>query len=840
MGCLPLLLMPIFSLAGKGNRGGYPPHRYRTAAVEEETMRTIRQPATLLFADVSRTVYRNPIKAIFLVLFVTLPFLLQLARITVDTTNESFFAEDDPVLVDYNVFRNQFGRDEYIIVAITPPEIFDRNFLHKLRRLHKELEEKLPYVEEIDSLINARNTRGEGELLIVEDLVENIPETEAEMVRLKKRVITNPFYRNTLISADGRHTALAIKAIATLAADNSADMDGFITAPQTAEERDAPRYLSNIQIREMVDSMQLVLQQYSSPDFSIHVAGLPVVVDGLDRLIRTDMKWLPPLSLLMTILFLFIMFRRISGVIYPLVIVALSLLSTFGLMAWAGIAITNITQILPTFMIVVGIGDSVHILAFFYQQYRKGGDRESAVVAAFGHAGLAVVMTSLTTAVGLASLMVADVAPVADLGIAAPAGVLLAMFYTILLLPAFLSLFPVVRGKEHKSFIMDRLLAAIARLTCRWPWQTVILASFLTLLATAGAGQLEISHNGLKWLPEDSSIRKDTAWIDQQFAGSITLEAVIDSGSKNGLYDPGFLRHLEEAAKRVEEFADATIFVGKVMTLTTVIKEIHQALNDNRRDFYVIPDKREVIAQEFLLFENSGADDLEEIVDTEFRKVRLTIKTPYRDASRYRRLIAAINDELRSHFPAAEIRITGIMALFSAMVENIITTMIKSYIIALLLVTLLMILLFGNLRIGLLAMIPNLVPILLLPGLMAWLNIPVDMATILVGTVAIGLVVDDTIHFMHNYRRFFAQSGSAEQAVKETLDTTGRAMVITSIVLSSGFFINMFSSMASTYNFGLLTGAAVLFALFSDLFLAPALLVIAARTSRAGAAGLQP
>ncbi len=660
------------------------------------------------------------------------------------------------------------------------------------------------------------------------------------MVRLKKRVIANPFYRNTLISADGRHTALAIKAIARLATDEAAGMDGFPAVPEKTEKEDNPRYLSNIQIREMVDIMQPVLQQYNSPDFSIHVAGLPVVVDGLDRLIRADMKWLPPLSLLMTILFLFIMFRRISAVIYPLVIVALSLLSTLGLMAWTGIAITNITQILPTFMIVVGIGDSVHILAFFYQQYGKGQDRESAVVSAFGHAGLAVVMTSLTTAVGLASLVVADVAPIADLGVAAPAGVLLAMFYTILLLPALLSLFPVTGKKEQKNSAIDRLLASIARLACRRPWQTVILASFLTLLATAETGQLEFSHNGLKWLPENSSIRKDTEWIDQHFAGSITLEAVIDSGRKNGLYDPDFLHHLEKAAKRVEEFADDTIFVGRVMTLTTVLKEIHQALNENKHDFYTIPDKREVIAQEFLLFENSGSDDLEEIVDTEFRRVRLTIKTPYRDASRYRKLIVAINDELRSHFPAVEIKITGIMALFSAMVGNIITTMIKSYIIALFLITLLMILLLGNLRIGLLAMIPNLVPILLLPGLMAWLKIPVDMATILVGTVAIGLVVDDTIHFMHNYRRFFEQSGSAEQAVRETLHTTGRAMVITSIVLSSGFFINMLSNMTSTYNFGLLTGAAVLFALFSDLFLAPALLVLAVRTGIAERDSLQP
>lgn len=794
-------------------------------------MAGIRQSFEHFFEYLARVIYRNRLKTILAVILLTLPMLAQLPKITLDTTNESFFRKDDRALLDYNKFRDQFGKDELFIIAISSSKIFDPDYLRKIEDLHEELAAKLPYLDEITSLVNARNTRGEGDTLIVEDLLEEMPESTEEIALLKERVLSNPFYLNNLISADGKFTTIVVKALTYVPEQEDSVMAGFEEAVISAEEaqENERHYLSNMQSSEILNVMRPILAKHGGPDFSIHLAGLPVVVDGLDRSIRKDMETLIPLSLFVIVLFLIIMFRRISGVLYPLLTVVLSLLSTVGLMAGIGIPITNITQILPTFMIVVGIGDSVHILAIFYQKYKECGDKEESIVYALGHSGLAIVMTSVTTAVGLASFVVAAVAPIADLGVVAPIGVLLAMLYTLLLLPALISLFPVKKPKKQQMAavtLMDRFLAAIATISCSHPRKILFITFIIVVVSVGGITQLKFSHNGLKWLPESSAIRQDTDLLDERLAGTVTLELVIDTGQKNGLYDPEFLNRLEESVKFVEGIEGDDISVGKAFTLTTILKEINRALNENRSESYAIPDSRNLVAQEFLLFENSGSDDLEEIVDTEFREVRFTIKAPFRDAVQYKKLIAEVNDYFTLTYPDTQIKITGIMAIFAEMVDNVITTMTRSYIIALTLVTVLMILLIGRVRIGMISMVPNLVPIIAVLGFMGWLNIPMDMATILVGSIAISLVVDDTIHFMHNFRRYLEQSGIAEKAVEQTLHTAGRAMLVTSIVLSCGFFINMLSTIKSTYNYGLLTGITVLLALLSDYFLAPALMVL--------------
>lgn len=793
-------------------------------------MELIRKQINHIFVLISRVAYRHRIKTILAVLLLSLPLFAQLPKITLDTTNESFFQKDDRTLLDYNAFRDQFGKDEMFVIGITAPKIFNLEFLNKLKALHDELAANLPYLDDITSLVNARNTRGEGDTLIVEDLMKKWPVSDTDLATLKERVLANSFYRDNLISADGKFTAILVKAMTYVPEEEDSIMAGFNGDDASSSPTKEKRYLSNEQSAIILEAMRPILAKYEGPDFSIHLAGLPVVVDALDRGIRKDMERLTPLSILVIIVLLFIMFRRISGVIYPILTVILSLLSTMGLMAAMGIPISNITQILPTFMIVVGISDSVHILSIFYQKFRENGDKEKSIVYAFGNSGLAILMTTMTTALGLASFVVADVAPIADLGIVAPLGVLLAMLYTIFLLPALISLFPIKKTKIKqltKASMMDRIIDYTAAIPCRHPGKIIFITLLIVALSVGGITQLKLSHNGLKWLPETSSVRLDTDLLDEVFNGTITLEVVLDTGKENGLYDPDFLNRLENSVQYVEGISKDDIFVGKAYTLTTILKEINRALNENRSEYYIVPKNRNLVAQEFLLFENTGSDDLEEIVDAKFRKVRFTIKAPFRDAVQYKWLIATVNEHFTQTYPDAKISITGIMAMFAEIVDNVISTMIDSYLIALALITLLMMLLIGRVRIGMLSMVPNLVPIIAILGFMGWVGIPIDLATVLVGSVAIGLVVDDTIHFMHHFRSHLDQTGSAEMAVKLTLSTTGRAMLVTSIVLSCGFFINMLSVTNSTYNFGLLTGVTVLLALIADFFLGPALMIIA-------------
>jgi predicted RND superfamily exporter protein len=476
------------------------------------------------------------------------------------------------------------------------------------------------------------------------------------------------------------------------------------------------------------------------------------------------------------------------------------------------------------------VGTSVHILAIFYLRFQQTNDKEDAIAYALGHSGLAVVMTNVTTACGLMSFSTSGVAPVADLGLFAGIGVLIIFINTLVLLPAVLALVPVgfkrSSNPHSKRSLMDRLLGAISGFSTRYPVPILFVSLLIMVLSVIAAMQIRFSHDILRWFPEKNEIRQATEKIDHELRGTFNLEVIIDAGNENALYNPDLLNRIENAITFTELLKFEDLFVGKTWSLTTILKEINQALNENRSGYYAIPQNRELIAQEFLLFENTGSDDLEDMVDSQFSKARFTIKGPFKDAVKYNWLIEMVDRHFHQNFPAESITFTGMAALLARTVNRAISSMAQSYLIALVVITALMIILIGRFRIGLLSMVPNLAPILLMLGIIGATPLKMNLFTMLVASIAIGLAVDDTIHFMHNFRRYYEQSGDPKRAVYETLHTTGRAMLVTSIVLSVGFFIFVFASMNNIFEFGLLTAFTILMALAADYFLAPALMVL--------------
>ncbi|MCB2181075.1 MAG: MMPL family transporter [Desulfobulbaceae bacterium] len=778
-------------------------------------MNTLKKGCEIAFGGIADWSFRHRWWAIALVMTIFLPLVAQIPKLTMDTSNESFFRPDDKVLIDYNEFRNQFGKDEFIVIAISGPEIFNLDFLERLRDLHQDLEQNVPYLDEIKSLVNIRNTRGEGDELIVEDFLTKWPENQADLDTLKKRADANSLYRNYILNEDDTMTAIVIKPLAC-----NPDLEEMLLDEGTCQP------MTNKQNREMVAAIDQLVARYNTENFTILMSGMPVVIEYLNLTIEKDLAIIIPMIFLMVIIFLGLLFRRITGVVYPVLIFTLALLSSLGVMAVLGIPMTNITTILPSFMLVVSISDAVHILALFYPSFQNCGDRKKAITAAMQHSGLAILMTSITTAGGLISFTAAEIAPIADLGIVTPVGVLLALFYTIFLLPALLAVFPVKKKINHKKReqFADKIFDAIAEFTCKK--QVLVIGVFLLLLivAISGAAKLRFEHNALKWFPSDSHIRLATEKIDREMRGTVSFDVVIDTGKVDGLYDPDFINALEASIVKFGNYDTEDLFVGKVLGLTTVLKETNRALHGNDQNFYVLPDNRELIAQELFLFQLSGSDDLEKLVDQQFSKTRFTMHVPYRDTSRYKKMVAYVQKDLAAHFPHCRIKTTGVNALFVEILNNVMTTMSRSYTIALLLISVLMVIMLGKLRMGLLSMIPNLFPIFMTMGLMGWCGIPLDFGTILVGSITIGLVVDDTIHFLHNFGRYYDESGDPLQATKTTLHTVGRAMLVTSFVLAGGFLCDLLAELTINKNSGFLIASTILVALIADFFLAPAIL----------------
>ena len=321
--------------------------------------------------------------------------------------------------------------------------------------------------------------------------------------------------------------------------------------------------------------------------------------------------------------------------------------------------------------------------------------------------------------------------------------------------------------------------------------------------------------------------------IDQELKGTITIEVVLDTQQENGVYNPEFLNSIESVSEVIYEFKGENYFIGKVVSIVDIIREINKALNENREEEYRIPQNPDLIAQEFLLFENSGSDDLEDIVDSQFSKTRISIKAPWVDSVEYVDLMAELEVLLNTTFAdMAKVTITGTLPILADTITKSIKSTIESYGIAFAVITLLMILMLGSVKMGLLSMFPNLTPIMFGVAFMVIFDMPLDMFTILIGAIAIGMVVDDTIHFMHNFSRYYAQSGDVDEAILHTINSTGRAIFIISILLSSGFLVFMLASMTNLYNFGLITGTVVLMAMLSDLLLAGAMMKLVIRPGR--------
>ncbi len=765
-------------------------------------------------------------------------FVSFLPQLVLDNSTEAFLRPNDPASVRYRAFRDRFDRDDRIIIALAPDDVFDVTFIQKLHRFHKALEDELPYVEEVTSLFNARSTRGEGDELIVEDLLEGwLDEWPADpttqLAGLRERVLANPLYVNNLVSEDARLTTITIKPFTHSTLGEEDALAGFESGGEIGEA-DPPAMLTARENDELISEIREIITSYRSPDFPIHLGGALALTDQINRCMQRDLGPSLVVSVLLMTSLLYALFRRVSGSLLPIGVVLLSVASTVGIMVMIGIPGSSAVQILPIFLLSVGVCDAVHILTIVYQRLQAGDSQDDAIVYAVGHSGLAVVMTSITTAAGMLSFQTAAMAPVAHLGTIAPIGVMLALAYTLVLLPAVLSIVPLRAPKAHNdrsmSNALTRALVRTGDFSADYPVHVLVGTAVFVAFFAYGASLAKFSHRATDWFPKDDPIRVAALLIDDRLRGSMSLEVVLDTGRENGLHDPNVLSRIEAASRYAETIQGGELYVGKATSIVDIIKETHQALNENRHDFHRLPDNRQVIAQELLLFENSGVDDLEEIVDTQFQTTRLSLRVPFVDAMAYGPFIEGVRSDLAGILgDDIEIEMTGFIPVLSRVVAAVITSMARSYLLAIMIITPLMILLLGQVRLGVMSMIPNLIPVVTTVGFMGWLGIPIDATTMMIGAMVIGLAVDDTIHFMHKFRVYYTESGNSKLAIRATLESTGTALLFTSLVLTGGFGVFMLASMVNTQNFGFLAAMGAIAAFAADLLVAPALMTLATR-----------
>lgn len=776
-----------------------------------------------------RWVARRPYRVLVASALVTAAFAARIPGIVIDTTTEGFLHEDDPVLTTYDDFRARFGRDDSIILGVEADDVLAPESLRALKALHDDLEAEVPFVDEITSLLNARWTRGEGDELIVEDLVSEWPETADELAALRAKVFSNPLYLNLLVNESATLTTVQI------------DLDTYAEDGNDAEGKPVRRYLSGDEIRRCVSSIMAVMARHESPEFRLHAAGTPWISDRMAHYTVTDFQRLTVISIAVMAAILYGVFGTALGVVLPLVVVVAAVVCTLGLLALLGMPYQQPTQIVPISLLAIGLGDSVHVLSIYYQRRMRGIGKADAIAGALGHTGIAVVMTSLTTAAAMLSFLPASLRPIANIGVLVPAGVMFALAFTLTLVPAFLAVVPERRlpRARRRLALLERGIVAAGVTAARHPVPVVAISLAAIAAALVSAAGLRFSHNPLTWFPPQDPMRIATETLDRELGGVMSAEVLFETRREGGVKDPELLAALEDIARDNDGYALPADDVGvgvveprvaKSVSIVDLLKEVNQSLHENRSEHYALPKSRELVAQELLLFELSGSDDLEKLTDYRYETARMMLRTPWADAILYGDFLDRLRERHQERVgDGTEVISTGMLPLLFRTVTAVIHSMGESYVLAFLAVTPLMMLLLGSVRLGLLAMIPNLLPIIVVLGLMSSVGVPLDLFSLLTGSIVLGLAVDDTIHFSSGFGRDFAQTGDAVGAVTRTLETTGQAMFFTTLILCSGFSVFAFAYMRNGVIFGSVTAVALGIALLADVVLAPALFVLASR-----------
>jgi len=688
-------------------------------------------------------------------------------------------------------------------------------------------------VEEMSSLINARRTwsedRGEDEIgvLHVDKLMEPLPESE-NLATLKETVLSSPTLVGQVVDKEGRFAVLAVRTD-FMSEDDSMRVHSAVVA---------------------------TMAKYDEPGFSFNVAGMPALASALNRVMLRDLRVLLIFSLIAQFLLLAWLFRHPIGIAGPMLVVIVAVLWSLGIMTVFCMPMTMLTNVMPAFLICVGMGDAIHLLSVYRQARQRENSNHDAIVYAVATTGMPILFTSLTTMAGLLSFRFSTVSAVGDMGTASAFGVFVAFINSLVLLPVLLTfnkksllgLKPkaaAVDGSGRRFDVLGRILAFLARLSGSVPGMpaaqadrrrrgTLLAMLLLFVVAGLGASRLGVWHDPLSWIPGDRAIKRAFVLMDDHVGGTVSVLAVIKAKGDHTVKDREILRGMEKLEEHVRQYKMTTRtgepapLVGNTTSVLDFVKETNRAMTPDSEagDAYRLPEDQGKVSQFVEQFSWKAPAQSKHIISIDEKATVMMLRSRWMEATSYGPFTQSIEEAAQKFMPQDKVLVTlsgSIYTLFTT-VSSLIWNLLRSFSIAFGVITVLMILTFRSFKLGIIAMVPNLLPILCILGIMGFAGIPIDMANLLIASIALGVAVDDTIHFLHHWRVHYRQTKDVDASIQYSFEHSGRAMMSTTMILTVGFFVYMASSMQHMQRFGMLIGLTVIFALVIDLIMAPAIL----------------
>lgn len=744
-------------------------------------------------------------RAIFKYPFVYLSILLILtgftgyyyATLPTETSLESLIFENDEDLIFYEKFKEQFGENESLVVGFKTSEIFTHDILTFITEQTEKLE-KIDYVDEVISLSNVEHIKGSESDFLVEKLIEEIPTTKPELMLLRQQALDSSLIADSLLSHDGKATLFFIRP----------------TSNPNKESTD------EILVREVQKIFAEAQKKW--PDFVPHYAGGINTRLNMTQATNRDMLTFMPLTYLFLFILVSIVLRHKWLTFLVILNVSLCLIWTLGILNLIGGAMSPMTAILPPLIMALAVSDCIHIFIEFLRQERINQPLTDAIRHCLKKLAVPCFLTSLTTAIGFLSLGISDIPPIRHFGLASAAGMMVEFALSMTVIPLGIYF---LRHKvalktirtEHKSILHTKLetLGAVLPIHSKTIMRLSYCLIFLSIIA---ASFIKVETNLLEYFKKDSATYIDALFVDQNLGGTETLEVSLKTVNADNLLDPDTLIAIE----KIENFLENQEIVTHCTSINDFYREMNKAFHNNNPKWLKVPDSRELAAQYLLLYDGS---DIESVIDSEHQWTHISARINVHSSKAIKALIAKLEVFLQQNInnESLEIRLTGQTFMANKLINYIIDSQIESLSLAFVLIFLVMLMIFKSIKIGIISLIPNILPILFNFAIMGIAGIPLNSATAIIAAVAIGIAVDDTIHFIHAYQSQKTQYKTPIQSVKDAISEKGLPIISTSLILSGSFAILLTSSFIPTIQFGLLVSLIMFFAVLSDLLILPCL-----------------
>ena len=723
-------------------------------------------------------------------------------HITVSNEHRVMFGEDNPQLAAFDALEDTYAVSNTALIAIAPREgsVFTRDALGAVEAL-TESAWLAPYSTRVNSLTNYFHSEAMEDDLVVGPLVEDALSLDDDGVeRVRTIAMGSPEVVGRLVSADGRVAGLAINFVLGENPDLAVmELTGYLDG--------------------MLDEAR---EAYGDLDF--YLTGDVVMNRAFADATRDDLEMLLPVVFALIVTASILLLRSVLGTAVIIVMIAFVIATTMGFAGWFRTVFSPVNSGVPIIVMAISVAQAVHIITHALSGVRRGMDRIEAIAESLRINIYPVFLASITTAIGFLSLNASDSPPFHILGNFVAFGVIITFVYSMTLLPALLSVLP-LRSRSRaastgKPVFFDRLGAAVV--SRRRPLLWVV--GMATVILITGVPRNELTDSWPDYFDERYEFRRDTDFVMDNLTGLLSLEYSLQAEEEGGITDPAYLARVEDFA----EWNRSRPEVSHVQSFSDIMKRLNRNMHADDPAFYRIPESRDLASQYLLLYELSlpFGSDLNDRIDVSRSATRMTVVIRGRSSQDLQELAARGEDWLRENAPGLAAEATGLSVVFAHISQRNIESMLRGTVIAMALISVILVLVFKSLRYGLISLLPNFVPAAMSFGLWGHLVGEVGIASSVVIVVAFGIVVDDTIHFLSKYLKARREDGlPAEEAVRATFRSVGKALWTTTVVLSAGFLAFAGSGFQVSWALGLLVTITITFALIADFLLLPPLLM---------------